>query len=184
MASQDLHLLSSRESHRNMNVRICLSFIQTCTHHSSLLHFFTEEGTHLPQSDYVQPSLTTALHRSFDLSTFPRILSSHEPLWTFLCHPIPGYAAAPPGLEPDGTEEKKSIWILDPHTAANTKIKVFWNSFILQNRFQYIKICIFFPMSDFVNLFVVVIFKWPQPYLHLRKGWSKKNCNVFIPIML
>lgn len=86
MASQDL--LTSRKSRQNMNERIC-SLSLTLDMHSSLISaaFFTGEGTHSLQSGYVQPSPTTAPHRSSDLSTFPHILDSQEPPTSpFLCH--------------------------------------------------------------------------------------------------
>lgn len=74
MAPQGLRLLSSRKSHGNMNKSICLSFAHTCIHYLSLPCFvFTGEGTHSPQSGYVQPSPTTDLPRLSDPSTFPHI---------------------------------------------------------------------------------------------------------------
>lgn len=113
MASQDLHLPSSRKSHKNTNEMIRLYLTHALITH--LCCVFTGEGTHSPQSGYVQPSPTTARHRSSDLSTFPHILDSHNPSSTF-----PGRAAlacvycpaASPGLDGTGqnlasTEKKK-----------------------------------------------------------------------------
>lgn len=117
------------------------------THHSYLACiFFTGEGTHSPQSGYVQPSPTTAPHRLSDLSTFSNILGSHKPFSTLLWS-FPGWAAASSGL--NGTrpnlasaeKEKKTttaIWMWATLTAANSHMEVFWDRFILQNRCSYI----------------------------------------------
>lgn len=90
-APRNLSLLTSRKSHQHMNEMICL--FSHSDVHSSLVSccLFIGEGTHSPQSGYVQQSPTTAPHRPSDRSTF-----THDPLRspatscpTFLCH-LPG----------------------------------------------------------------------------------------------
>lgn len=74
-----------RVSHiTRMRRSVFLSLLTSSTHLCCV--YSTGEGTHSPQSGYVQPSPMTAPHRSSDLSTFPHILDTHKPLSTFLCH--------------------------------------------------------------------------------------------------
>lgn len=169
-ASRDLHLLTSRKSHTNMNESIGLSLTHTYTHHSSLACiFFTGEGTHSPQSGYVQPSPTTAPHRLSDLSTFPHILGSHKPFSTLLWS-FPGWAAASSGL--NGTRpnldqcwerKKKNPFECGLPLLLQTLIWKYFGTVLFYRTDAHIfKIHLYiyiFSMSIFVPLIVLVIFK-------------------------
>lgn len=142
MASQDLHLLTWRKSLTNMNTMMCFP---TRSHvHSSLLRFFfpsTEEGTHSPQSGYVQLSPMTAPRLLSDLSTSPPVLDSHKPPHhhqpsRFISEVVQLCLAFTVRVKWHkilaGTEEDDAIWIWGPLTAANSHTEVFWDQGIFK----------------------------------------------------